>query len=965
LESTTTAAGVLNAPRKNQAVARDDAAGRDRMAWNVLVSWGGHAVFVAAGFVMPRLIDSHLGQVSLGLWDFGWSLVSYFVLAQLGVASSVNRYVARHRAAGDVAGLNRTLSSVNVIQMVATLIALVTAGLIMWLLPVLFGDRIGVQADTARWMIGFLGASVAMRLLFDVFGGVLSGCHRWDIHNGVTAGAYAVITTGMVIALVSGGGLRALSAVYFAGTLAGELVRMRLAYRTCPEMRLSPSLATWAEIKTLIVFGGKTVVDNLSRLVLAQANSILVVSYLGPGALAVYARPGALVRHADTLTNKFGMVLTPAASSLQSGERFDELKGLLIQSTRFASFLAMPITVFLAVMGDPILQVWMGPAYREGRLMAVMAIGTALPLTQRPASHVLIGLNAHGRIGWASFVVAWVGVAAAIVALGPLNAGLVGAALALVVPYTLGNGVFVIVYTCRKIGISITEFCRRSFTAPILCAIPLTAALMLVRRLFANAPLIALVVGVAVSALLLAPMFWLLVLPERLREKITRRLLRRSVLRPSDQRSPSVVPTATASDRVRSESAVQSETPIALRTLPYPYRSAMAICSDLDETPDRRVYVECSRYLNTTGHTSMGRGVGLEVGNTIYFDMPADQFAYWNTDDQGRGEVRALIRSGHIDCLHSFGDYATTRAHAARALDDLERHRCRLEVWIDHAVAPTNFGADIMAGSGDVPDAEVYHADLTHAFGVRFVWRGRVTSVTGQEVPRRLSGIWEHSSPLRSGRTLTKETVKGLIGRVRPRYAMHPVNKLVREETLRDNRPVYEFLRSNPHPFGVSVGDTAAGLADVLTPVMLDRLIEREASTIIYTHLGKVRSSAEPFEAATRAALERLARFKNEGIILVTTTRRLLGYTVARQRVHGTMRSVNGEIHIDAHLTRDRVGEVPPEDLQGLTFYVTDAARARLFVEGKEVSRVQRNPPDSSGRPSITIPWVPLEFPFS
>ena len=43
--------------------------------------------------------------------------------------------------------------------------------------------------------------------------------------------------------------------------------------------------------------------------------------------------------------------------------------------------------------------------------MAVIAIGNFLPLTQRPATHVLIGLNRHGHVGWASFAVAWVGVA--------------------------------------------------------------------------------------------------------------------------------------------------------------------------------------------------------------------------------------------------------------------------------------------------------------------------------------------------------------------------------------------------------------------------------------------------------------------------------------------------------------------------------------------------------------------------
>ncbi|MFQ5494518.1 MAG: hypothetical protein ACE5EX_03975 [Phycisphaerae bacterium] len=108
----------------------------------------------------------------------------------------------------------------------------------------------------------------------------------------------------------------------------------------------------------------------------------------------------------------------------------------------------------------------------------------------------------------------------------------------------------------------------------------------------------------------------------------------------------------------------------ALRPYPYPYRAMLAICSDLDETPNRDVYWKIMRFLN--GSPS---GLGLEVGNTIYFDMPPDQFSYWGTDDAGREMVRNLIHSGHIDCLHSFGDLATTRAHAQRALEELARGR--------------------------------------------------------------------------------------------------------------------------------------------------------------------------------------------------------------------------------------------------------------------------------------------------
>src|SRR5688572_31798501 len=88
---------------------------------------------------------------------------------------------------------------------------------------------------------------------------------------------------------------------------------------------------------------------------------------------------------------------------------------------------------------------------------------------------------------------------------------------------------------------------------------------------------------------------------------------------------------------------------VGLRRFPHPYRAMLAICSDLDETADAEVYAEQMRFLNTTEETSMGIGVGLEIGNSIYFDMPPGHFAYWNTDDKGRGMVRALkIGRAHV-----------------------------------------------------------------------------------------------------------------------------------------------------------------------------------------------------------------------------------------------------------------------------------------------------------------------------
>ena len=383
----------------------------------------------------------------------------------------------------------------------------------------------------------------------------------------------------------------------------------------------------------------------------------------------------------------------------------------------------------------------------------------------------------------------------------------------------------------------------------------------------------------------------------------------------------------------------------------------LAICSDLDETPDREVYEETARFLNTTEATAMGEGLGLEVGNTIYFDMPPDQFAYWNTDDRGRALVRALIRSGHIDCFHSFGDLATTRQQAGRSLDELAHHGCRLSVWIDHAIAPTNFGADIMRGTGDVPGAPAYHADLTCGFGVEYVWRGRVTSVVAQDVPRRLGGIFDPRHPLASARTLAKEMTKSGLARLgHAKYAMHPPNEVLRPARLRDGREVSEFLRANPFWLAVDKGETADGLAGVLVRPMLERLIARGGVSILYTHLGKVRDRRQPLGPATRAALEGLAALHREGRILVTTTRRLLDYRAAVRQATVALADRDGsrEVEITLPPTGPRTGS--PSTCPG-------PKPTRLRLNGREVTDARYNGPDHTGRASLSVPWRPLEFP--
>jgi hypothetical protein len=394
----------------------------------------------------------------------------------------------------------------------------------------------------------------------------------------------------------------------------------------------------------------------------------------------------------------------------------------------------------------------------------------------------------------------------------------------------------------------------------------------------------------------------------------------------------------------------------------------LAICSDLDETPDRGTYREIVRFLNTSRSTAMGAGVDLEIGNSIFFMAPAGEFSYFGADDAGRDMLRALMRSGHVDCLHSYGALATRRADAERVLAELTRHGCALEVWVDHSKAPSNFGPDIMCGHGDVPGADAYHADLTTGYGVRYVWRGRTTGIAGQDARidvRSVAALFRAAHPVRSARTVAKQVAKVLLGaRGHPRWAMYASNTVCRAERLRDGRPVWEFLRSNPHWDGTGEGATADGIAAVLTDRVMDLLVRRRASSVLYTHLGKVRDARRPFGPDTEHAFRRLAARHHAGEILVTTTHRLLRYLTVRRSLRYEATRHQDDVDIVVHAVDDPVSgpRAPSADaLIGLTFTLDRCERASVRIAGADPLPV--HVAREGARTQVTVPWPPLTFP--
>ncbi len=417
----------------------------------------------------------------------------------------------------------------------------------------------------------------------------------------------------------------------------------------------------------------------------------------------------------------------------------------------------------------------------------------------------------------------------------------------------------------------------------------------------------------------------------------------------------------------RDESGVPGSS-VSLRKFPYPYVAAASITGDLDDLESRDDFVELVRFWNTPDVTALGPGLDLDLGHSFWlYDATGacDVTVFRGVTDEiseSAGLIERLIRSGHLDCLHTYGDFSRggfRRELAIRAIEYLRDRDLAVEVWVNHGWwrgSPNTQQVGPLAEQlGDDPGSPAYHTDLLVPYGIRFVDRYEIVHTVGQDArctarDRAVQAV----EVFRYGAATREWRARSIFG-----------NRLVEPWRLGDGQRVYSFKRF----IGRERGLAAAGsreLALALDRRVLDELKAKGGYMLVYTHPWRNPEGGGLVAPEAVRALRDLAREHHEGRIYVTTTRKLLTYNVVSRSLDWTVARTDGSIDIEIRAVDDALtGRREPalRELEGITFHTPAPERTRILIGSEPIGRLERNPPDHTGAASVTIPAARLTLP--
>jgi O-antigen/teichoic acid export membrane protein len=467
---------------------------------NVGSSWSALATNVAVGIFLSPFILHRLGDAAYGIWVLIFSITGYYGLFDLGIRSSIIRYVSKYTATGDGEKLTRFVSTALLSYTGIGLVSMALTATLSSSVEHLF--RIPPELHSqARLLLLIVGASVSLGFPLGVFGGMLEGLQRFYILNWTSIGSTLLRAALIVYFLNRGSGLVTVALITVALPVLSSILRGIIALRLCP-VSLGIRHIDKESFRNMATYGGTTFLVIVAGRLRFRTDELVLGGMMSTVAITYFSIGARIVDYAQEFVSSLAQIFVPMSSQSEAKGDLDRLRKVYIAGNRVCALLILPITILLIVLGKHVIRIWVGARYipHSYPVLVVLIIPFALMLMQAASGRVLFGVGKHQSLAKVTLLE---GIANLIlsIALVP-RLGVVGDALGTAVPLCCTFLLFMPRHLKKQLGVPVGSFVRQAYSLPLLLNLPLLGVVWLANRFFTPRNLIQLVMEIGAAFLI-------------------------------------------------------------------------------------------------------------------------------------------------------------------------------------------------------------------------------------------------------------------------------------------------------------------------------------------------------------------------------------------------------------------------------------------------------------------------------
>ena len=452
-----------------------------RAARSVLSNWVTYLVGGAVSFFLSPFVVQHLGNSAYGVWVLLVSLTGYLGFLDLGIRGAVTRYVAKFHSENDHEQASFTVSSACGMFIAGGFLAIV-ASVLFSVFAVPHFKIPPSYHRTAQLVIVIAGANVAVSLISGVFGGVLVGLQRFELHNWIAMGATALRAVSIVLAMRSGMGLISLALIQLGSTIVELVLGFVASRKLYPEVRLATDQFRRTHVSLIFSFGVYAFLLLVSNYLIYYTDALVIGAFLPVSMVTFFAIAGNLTLYARELVAGFSRIMTPMASKLEVESERDALSETALKAARYCSMAVLPIFVTFMIRGHSFIGLWMGPTYAElsGRVLWILSLPWFFCAGTAVFTSVMLGITRHKPLVPIALAEGLGNLLLSIALIRTL--GVLGVAWGTAIPSMAVSLFFWPWYVRRILGIPICKYILSLWVVPTVALIPFSFCTYVVNR---------------------------------------------------------------------------------------------------------------------------------------------------------------------------------------------------------------------------------------------------------------------------------------------------------------------------------------------------------------------------------------------------------------------------------------------------------------------------------------------------
>jgi len=452
-----------------------------RITQNILSNWMALGVSTAIGFFLAPYIVHRLGNLAYGVWVLVASLSAYMGLLDFGLRGAVMRYVSKGNAQGNHAEAQDAVSAALWIRVWISLAVFLAGAVFAQIFPRLFAVPPAME-HAARMAILLTALTVAMNLWCGVFAGVLTALHRYDQLSLITILQSTCRAAGIVWLLQHGHSFLALVLWELCTSFVSNATLVVLALRSYPQLRLTLRRPTKEVFRKLWTYSFYALLINLAIQVVNYTDNLVVGAFTSTAAVTLYAIGGSLIMYARQIVGAMTTTFGPLASTFEAQGSQQDLRRLLIQGTRAALLISLPIELALFLRGETFIFLWMGPQYAHpsGTVLRILLLSLIVSTGSAASGGIVYGMEKHKRLAkWAILeAAANLGLSIFLVR----RIGIYGVAWGTTIPSLVIEVVYWPPYICHLVGMPVRSYLWQTWGRTVLAAVPYSVACYFVER---------------------------------------------------------------------------------------------------------------------------------------------------------------------------------------------------------------------------------------------------------------------------------------------------------------------------------------------------------------------------------------------------------------------------------------------------------------------------------------------------